>query len=85
MALVADGTTYDYSALDRLAQRSNFDASLEESILALPDGKCVWLTVVGDEDQTPGFGYFRGWYVAKVMSLQNAERLVKAFKLLTEP
>ena len=74
-----EGTTYSYDTVTRLAERMNFDANIQESIIETPDGKRVWLTVVGAEDQMPPLGNQHGWYAAKLLDDQGAALLVKAF------
>jgi len=58
-------------------------ANIEESVVETPDGKKIWLTVVGDEDQTSPRGIERGWYVAEVLSEENAAVLISAFTVIT--
>lgn len=61
-----EGKTYSYAGVTRLALKRNLDANIEESVVRTPDGKKVWLTVVGDDAEASALGIDRGWYVAKV-------------------
>jgi hypothetical protein len=72
-----EGTTHSYETVTRLAHRMNFDADIEESVVETPEGKKVWLTVVGD-GQSTGMGIQNGWYVAKLLGDESANFLVKA-------
>ena len=72
------GITYAYPNVRRLAERHNLAANIEESVVETPDGKQVWLTVVGDDDQVSPYGIRHGWYVAQVLSRESAAVLVKA-------
>ena len=78
-----EGITYAYPNVRRLAEKHNLAANIEESIVETPDGKQVWLTVVGDEDQVSPYGIERGWYVAQILSEERAAILVKAFTAIT--
>ena len=83
-----DGVTYTYPNVTRLAEKRNLPANILEYVVETPDGKKVWLTVVGDEDQTSAYGIEHGWYVAQLLSEEDAAFLVKAlaeFTRLNEP
>jgi hypothetical protein len=47
-------------------------------------GKKIWLTIVGDEDQSTIYGVECGWYVAEVLSEEDADFLVKALAEFTK-
>jgi hypothetical protein len=74
-----EGTTYTYPNVRRLAEKLNLVSNISESVVETPDGKKVWLTLVGAEDQAPPNGIQRGWYVAQVLDDASAAVLVKAF------
>jgi hypothetical protein len=78
-----EGNIYSYPGVQRLAHKMNMAANIEESVVGTPDGKKVWLTVVGDEDQTSPYGIQRGWYVAQGLPDDSAAVLIKAFTLIT--
>jgi hypothetical protein len=78
-----EGITYSYTSVRRLAHKLNLVANIEESVVETPEGKKVWLTVVGDEDQTSPYGIQRGWYVAQTLPEESAAVLVKAFTAIT--
>jgi hypothetical protein len=78
-----EGCTYRYSDVSRLAEKRNIAANIDEAVIQTPDGKKVWLTVVGDEDQTSAYGIQRGWYVAQVLPDDQAVVLVKALAPFT--
>ena len=78
------GTPYSYAAVTRLAHKVNFDANIEESVIETPEGKKVWLTVVGDEDQISPSGIQHGWYVAELLDDDSAAFLVKAFAAFSQ-
>ena len=83
-----EGVTYTYPNVRRIAEKRNLAANVYESVVETPDGKKVWVTVVGDEDQTSAYGIQRGWYVTQVLSEEDAGFLVKAlteFTKLYEP
>ena len=83
-----EGVTYTYPNVRRLAEKKNLGANIHEYVVETPDGKKVWLTVVGDEGQTSAYGIQRGWYVTQVLSEEDATFLVKAlaeFTKLYEP
>ena len=81
---VVQGVTYSYAKSERLAEKCNFAANIYEYVLETPDGKKVWLTVVGDEDQVSAYGIERGWYVAQVLSEEDAAFLIKALAKFTK-
>src|ERR1035437_10368096 len=74
-----EGTTYAYPETTRLAFKPNLAANIEETEVQTPDGKKIWLTVVGDEAEVLPYGIQRGWYEAQVISEDSAACLVKAF------
>jgi hypothetical protein len=73
------GVTYAYPETTRLAFKPNLEANIEESVVQTRDGKKIWLTVVGDEDEASPYGIQRGWYVAQALPEDSAAFLVKAF------
>lgn len=78
-----EGTIYIYPNVKHLAERMNLASNTSESVVETPDGKKVWLTLVGDEDQASPHGIQRGWYVTKVLDDKSAAVLVKAFIAIT--
>ena len=83
-----EGVTYTYPSVKCLAEKRHLAANIHEYVVETPDGKKIWLTVVGDEDQLSAYGIQRGWYVTQVLSEEDATFLVKAlaeFTKLYEP
>jgi hypothetical protein len=79
MSFSVAGKTYVYTEGKRLAVKPNLAANIEESVLEMPDGKIVWLTVVGHDDESAATGITRGWYVTQTLDAESAATLVKAF------
>jgi hypothetical protein len=84
MRFVVDGVNYTYSHVKHLAVKRNMTANIYENVVETPDGKKVWLTVVGDTDEIPLHGIERGWYVAQKLSEEDATVLVAAFSEFTK-
>jgi hypothetical protein len=59
-------------------------ANIHEYVVETLNGKKVWLTVVGDDDQSSAYGIQRGWYVAQVLSEEDAAFLVEALAAFTK-
>lgn len=78
-----EGTKYTFSSLKPLAQKTRVAPNISEFVYLLPTGKFVYLTVVGDEDQTSAYGIHRGWYVAEIMSEQDAKFAIDALAKFT--
>ena len=78
-----EGTKYAFSSMKPLAQKSRLATKVSEFVYRLPTGKYVYLTVVGDEDQTSGFGIHRGWYVAEIISEEDAKFAIDALAKFT--
>jgi len=68
----------------QFAHKSNMSANIEEYIVETPDRKKVWLTVVGDEGAASAYGIDRGWYVAVVLSEDDATFMVNALAEFTK-
>ena len=79
-----EGVTYSYPNVKRLAEKRNMAANIYEYVVETPDGKKVWLTVVGDTDQLSATGIQRGWYVGQILSEKDAAFLVGALAEFTE-
>ena len=78
-----DGVDYGISLLNPLAQKMRIPTNVSEYVYKLPTGKYVYLTVVGDEDQTSAYGIARGWYVAEVLPEKDATWLIQALEPFT--
>lgn len=78
-----EGVKYTFSQLKPLAQKTRVATNISEFVYRLPNGKYVYLTVVGDEDQTSAYGIYRGWYVAEVISEEDAALATNAFAKFT--
>lgn len=78
-----EGVKFTFSSLKPLAQKTRVATNISEFVYWLPNGKYVYLTVVGDEDQTSAYGIHRGWYVAEVMSEEDAKFAIDAFAKFT--
>lgn len=84
MTFSVEGRTYSYPDVKQLAVRSNMHANIEESVIETPDGKIVWLTVVGDEEaELSPCGILRGWYVAVALPSDLAQIMVKGFQTIS--
>jgi hypothetical protein len=79
-----DGVIYTYPNVKRLAHKRSLLANIDESVVETRDGKKIWLTIVGDEDQSSAYGIESGWYVAQVLSEEDAAFLVKALAEFTK-
>src|SRR5262249_14378326 len=84
MSFSVQGKTYSYAEVNRLGARMNVEANMEESIVQTPDGKKVWLTVVGDDEESNPYGIMRGWYVATVLDDKSAALLAQALRPWSE-
>lgn len=78
-----EGTKYAFSSLKPLARKTRRDTNISEFVYRLPTGKYIYLTVVGDEDQTSGYGIHRGWYVAEVIPEDDAKFAIDALAKFT--
>jgi hypothetical protein len=81
MIFTHEGKTYSYAGARHLAQKPNFAANIEETILQTEDGKLIWLTVVGAGDDPGPYGIKSGWYVTQTLDKDSAVNLTKAFSL----
>ena len=81
--ITVDGVDYPYASLTPLARKERLATNVSEFVYKLPTGKYIYLTVVGDEDQTSAFGVTRGWYVAEVISKNDADWLVQSLAPFT--
>ena len=80
---IVEGENYSFSSLKPLAQKLRPATNISEFVYKLPTGKHVYLTVVGDENQTSEYSVHKGWYVAEILSDENAEFLIKALEKFT--
>lgn len=77
-SFIADGKTYAFP-VKCLAERSDFEKSIHESVVETMDGKKIRLTVVGDEVAPSPFGVHHGWYEAQVLSEADAATALAQF------
>lgn len=80
----ADGKIYKFGDLTPLAEKRRPATKIQEYVFKLPTGKHVYLTVVGDEDQTSTMGIERGWYVAEMLSDESAAFMIDAMAKFTD-
>ena len=76
LTFTMDGNSYHYEDGNRLAVKPNPAANMEDSVLEMPDGKVIYLTVVGADDGASAQGIRRGWYVAQTLDAESATKLV---------
>ncbi len=81
MFFVVDGKRYSYADSTRLAFKPNHAANIDETIIQTPDGRKVWLTVVGADEEPGPYGIQQGWYTVQKLDDASADGLVKAFAL----
>jgi hypothetical protein len=81
--ITIDGVEYPYKSLRPLAKKERLTTNVHEYVYQLPTNKYVYLTVVGDEDQPSAFGLTRGWYVAEIISKDDAEWLIQSLAPFT--
>ena len=74
---------YTLSDVRTKAEKRNMPANVFEYIFELPDGTDVWLTLVGDEDETGPYGIHKGWYTVVTLSDSDARFLIDAFSKFT--
>ncbi len=77
------GEKYAFSSLKPLARKERLATNIREYIYELPIGDFVYLTVVGDEDQTSGLGVAKGWYVVEELNLEEAKNSIDALAKFT--
>ena len=80
---IADGKAYKFGDLTPLAEKRRPATKIHEYVFKLPTGKHVYLTVVGDEDQASAMGIERGWYMAEMLSDENAAFMIDAMAKFT--
>lgn len=79
LSFTVDGKVYSYAGSTRLAVKPNPAANIEEAIVQTPDGRKVWLTVVGADEESGPYGIERGWYTVQLLDDESAGVLIKAF------
>jgi hypothetical protein len=78
------GTTFvEFKDAAEYAVIGNLYANINDSVrtAGLAD-KFFRLTLVGDEDQVSAYGIQRGWYVARWISREEADRLRQSWSIL---
>ena len=78
------GNTYLMSDLRPLARKARAQTNISEFVYRLPDKTYIYLTIVGDEEQTSALGVGRGWYVAEVLSEESARFAIDALQKFTD-
>ena len=81
MSFEHNGISYQTSNLQPLAEKMRLATNISELVYQIPTGEYIYLTVVGDEDQTSGIG--KGWYVAEPMTEEEAKFAIDAFAKFT--
>jgi hypothetical protein len=79
-----DGAIYKFQSARKLAEKRRLATNIAEYVLQLPNKKYIYLTIVGDEDQVLSNGIERGWYVAEVVSEEDAEFLIASLRPFTD-
>jgi hypothetical protein len=77
------GEKYPFSQLEPLAEKRRLATNISEYVFRLPTSEYVYITVVGDEDQTSAHGIYRGWYVIEPLSKKEAEFAIDALSKFT--
>lgn len=77
------GEKYPFSQLTPLAEKRRLATNISEYVYRLPTSEYVYVTVVGDEDQTSAYGIHRGWYVIETISEKDALFAIDALSKFT--
>ena len=77
------GQSYAFSRLVPHAEKRRLATNISEYVFKLPSGNFVYLTVVGDEDQTSAFGVLKGWYVVESLTNEQAVFAIDALSKFT--
>lgn len=77
------GKKYEYSHLVPLAQKRRLATNISEYVYQLPTGEYVYVTIVGDENQTSAYGVHKGWYVIEPISEEAAKFDIDALSKFT--
>lgn len=77
------GEKYIYSHLTPLAQKRRLATNISEYVYQLPTNEYVYITIVGDEDQTSAYGIQKGWYVIESLSEEEAKFDIDALSKFT--
>lgn len=81
-----DGSTFfiEFRDASVAAQIGNLHANIFDSIRSAGDGRYFRLTLVGDEDQIGVHGVQKGWYVARWVSVEDAQKYRKSWSILRQ-
>jgi hypothetical protein len=80
-----DGTieVIDFRDARVVAETGDLYTNIRDSVRIFDDIRLFRLTTVGDEDQTGSHGIFKGWYVARWISEEQARKLHKSWSVLS--
>ena len=77
------GVKYQFPQLTPRAEKRRLAANIFEYVYHLPTNEYIYVTVVGDEDQTSGFGIHKGWYLIESISEDEANFYIDALSKFT--
>jgi hypothetical protein len=83
MILEHKGEKYPFSQLTPLAEKRRSATNIHEYVYKLPLEEYVYVTVVGDEDQTSSQGIHKGWYLIESISEKEAQFGIDALSKFT--
>ena len=66
-----------------LAEKGRLTTNIHEYVYKLPTDEYIYVTVVGDEDQTSAYGIHKGWYVIESISEDEAKFDIDALSKFT--
>jgi hypothetical protein len=84
MVLEYKGHKYTLSELTPLANKMRPATRIVETVYRLPTGDHIYLTVVGDEDQTSHLGIHKGWYLIESITKEEAVSDIEALAAFTD-
>ncbi len=77
------GIKYSFSELTPMAEKRRLATNISEYVYKLPTDEYIYVTVVGDEDQTSGHGVHKGWYVIESIEEKDARFDIDALSQFT--
>ncbi len=78
------GTKYPFDELTPLANKTRVATHIVETVYRLPTGEHIYVTVVGDEDQTSPLGIHKGWYLIESITEEEAKFDIDALAKFTD-
>lgn len=83
MVFEYEGVNYQFSHLTPLAEKRRLATNIYEYVYRLPTGQYVYVTVVGEEEETSAYGIHKGWYVIEPISEEEAKFDIDALSKFT--